>query len=675
MVSVLLMAGSAAVVACQDLPRTVVFTEHFRVLGDEGEVEVLHLKKGADTLSAGQVLQLGAEEFEVSQRERFQFGYTKHGHWLRFRIAAAQNEAAGADSLHLTLNLANPYLEKVAAFLGRNGMAEPLPLSLPGRNLRFPIRLAAGDTATVLLHIPFSRYPLDFKLALEKLEPGRNVRKSEEIILIVFFCLWFVYLLQLGLAIRITRLRYFWNYFAYVLLVGVFVFADLGLGRQVLWGHYTYPQLLALPFLTNAYLIFGVRFVQLHFQTPRRYPIHDQVLKLMRIMVAGLLPVALFLPVASLGVAHFFSYLHTVLYILTCVALFWLAVTAIRRRDKRSPGLLLIGFLVHGASILYTLLEWLRIVPPMSWTSQLAAQGIVFSLHTPLVLLLGLLIEMGVILYIGIRQFRLMLSDMEHMGHVLAAQKQQQMNALVLGMESEQKRIARELHDGLGGSLTALKFKLEHLLTNGEDTPTLRKKLAEVVVDITVLQEELRTIAHNLMPKPLYKLGLLPAVEQLLQRFRRLNPRLELHFFHNVDLQGIDELPKIYLFRIVQELLNNLHKHSKATEAWLQFVRSDGLLLITLEDNGQGFQPKRVLEQKKGLGLGNIRYRVEEALGGRFSIESTPGQGTVVSIEIPLRVLRHGKQHLYSPAPTEPAQQRSPLERWKKLLRRWRPLK
>lgn len=671
----LLLLSTTAAVLGQHAPKAVRCDQDIRFLGGGGEVEVLHVEHPLDTLGAEEVLLLPSDTFEPSNGERFQFGYTQHGHWLRFHLLVPNKASLGTDSLYLALHLTNPYLERVETFLSRAGGLQSLPGPGPGRTLSFPMNLAAGDTAAVLVHIPYSRFPLEFKLALEKLEAGRNVRRSEEIILIVFFCLWFVYLLQLGLAIRITRLRYFWNYFAYVFLVGCFVFADLGLGRQLLWGHTPYLQQLALPFFTNAYLVFGVYFVQAHFQTLRRYPVHDQVLKLMRIMALGLLPVALFLPAVPLALAHFFSYLHTVLYILTCVALFWLAATALRRGDPRSPGLLLIGFLVHGLSILYTLLEWLRIVPPVSWSSSLAAQGIVFTLHTPLVLLLGLLIEMGVILYIGIRQFRLMLSDMENMARVLAEQKQQQMNALVLGMETEQKRIARELHDGLGGSLAALKFKLEHLLANGNDAALQEKRLAEAILDITALQEELRTIAHNLMPKPLYKLGLVPAVEQVLQRFRRLNPRLEIHFFHNVDLQELDELPKIYLFRVVQELLTNLHKHSKATEAWLQFVRSDGLLLITLEDNGQGFQPERALSQRKGMGLANIRYRVEEALGGRFTIESTPGSGTLVSIQIPLKVLRNGKQHLYSAAAEEAPQIHDPLKRLKQLLRRWRALR
>jgi two-component system NarL family sensor kinase len=163
-----------------------------------------------------------------------------------------------------------------------------------------------------------------------------------------------------------------------------------------------------------------------------------------------------------------------------------------------------------------------------------------------------------------------------------------------------------------------------------------------VVGDLTDIHQELREIAHNLMPKHLHKQGILAAVEQLVRRMEAAAPKLEISFYNNADLNELNELASVYLYRIVQELLANLLKHSAASEAYLQFVKQENGLLITLEDNGKGFDLTvknaplaNGNEPRSGIGIANIRYRVEDALGGKFQMETAPGRGCLTTIELP----------------------------------------
>lgn len=604
------------------------------LLGLGGEVGVLHDRSEGGPLSIDDVIYAPTDLFKLWRKERFQFGFTSHPVWFRLDVADTIDR-------QLVLEMNNPYLDEVRCYIVSQGeiietyrMGSSLPYGeRKGHNLLFPFHLPAGDTLNCFIQVPYVRSQLDFKLFLSDAVAREKTTSIEFLILTIFFSLIFVYLLVLGIAIYLTRLKYFWFYFLYVMLVAAYIFADMGLGFAHVWGAYPYLQQVLLPVLSNAYLIAGGLFVMSHFHTWRSYPFHDQALRMVMIIAGCLIPVSMLMPLLKPFYSHLTSYFTTVTYIVTCLLFFWLAFSGILRRDRIFPGWLLVGFLIHGLNVIYSGLENFSIVPALSTTAALAENGLLLPFHTPIVLLIGLLVEMVIVLFIGIRRFKHLYAESQRVAKVLAYQRQKNLNALGLGMETEQQRIAQELHDGLGGGLSAVKFKLERLIHFAGDRQ-LAKEMQEAVDELTDLHRDLRDMAHNLMPKPLYKLGLLPAVEQVTRRMEAANPNLKIHLFSNVELAGANKLARIYLFRIVQELLNNLFKHAEATEAWLQFVTHDENLLITLEDNGKGFDLNQV-KGKNGIGMANIRYRVEDALGGTFNVESAPGKGTMVSIEIP----------------------------------------
>jgi signal transduction histidine kinase len=628
----LLLAQTAS---ATDTLRTVQLHGDALVLGIGGEVGVLKDDlSDLDTFGISEMMYAPDEFFIPWKKQRFSFGFTKLAHWLRLDLTDTIDRK-------LILELSNPYLSEVRFYQVLNGelldsnfVGSDIPFN--GRkhwNLRDTIRIAAGDTMQCFINIPYNRSLTDFGIFLSDAQTRVKSDRTERLLLIVFFCLVFVYLLMLGLAINLTRFRYFWYYFAYVLLVSGFIFADIGLGYQILWPRWPYVQQLSLPFFANAYLIAGALFVMAHFHTRRNYKLHHAALRVMVFVAGAMIPLALFLPLLPPFAAHLFSYFHSLMYILTVLLFFWLAGTAFFRNDRMFPGWLMFAFLIHGSNVIYASLENFKLVPAISLQSALAENGLLITFHTPLVMMAGLLVEMAIVLGIGIKRFKNMLAESQRMTRELAEQRKKNLNALALGMETEQRRMAQELHDGLGGGIAAAKFKLEKILAEkGGNDPAL----AQLVGELAGLHQELREIAHNLMPKHLHKQGLLAAIEQLVRSMEAADPRLKISFYNNADLDHLNELAKVYLYRISQELLANLYKHSAATEAWLQFLNDEKTLRITLEDNGKGFDPA---QSSNGIGLANIRYRVEDALGGRFSVESAPGQGCLMTMEIPWKAL------------------------------------
>ena len=198
---------------------------------------------------------------------------------------------------------------------------------------------------------------------------------------------------------------------------------------------------------------------------------------------------------------------------------------------------------------------------------------------------------------------------------------------------SEQRRaIARELHDGACVNLAAINMKVDALRDELSSDPALAQKMADIADDLETTYREVRGISHDLMSKSLDTTGLQTALEDLAARMQQAQPGLAVHFYTNYPLDRVSNLSKIHLYRIAQELLANVLKHARARSVNLQLLEDEGNLLLTVEDDGQGFDAAS--NGTDGIGLSNIRTRVE-VLRGKMHLDSAPGKGTFISIEIP----------------------------------------
>ena len=192
------------------------------------------------------------------------------------------------------------------------------------------------------------------------------------------------------------------------------------------------------------------------------------------------------------------------------------------------------------------------------------------------------------------------------------------------GEEIERKRLARDLHDGLGSMLSGLK-----LYYSGTEQ-TNKKESQEINNQLDNSIKELRQIAQNLMPESLLKLGLIAALKDLCSRFSNDKTLIE---FQEFGVQNnISESKQITVYRIIQELINNALKYANASEILVNCSQNQNIFLITVEDNGSGFDAKKS-NLFEGMGLKNIKNRVD-FLKGELEIDSQPETGTVFNIEL-----------------------------------------
>lgn len=203
-------------------------------------------------------------------------------------------------------------------------------------------------------------------------------------------------------------------------------------------------------------------------------------------------------------------------------------------------------------------------------------------------------------------------------------------DSMLKGQEEERSRLAKDLHDGLGGLLSGVKFSLNNMKDNLIVTPDNMAVFERSLDMLDTSIRELRRVAHNMMPEMLTKFGLDEAVKEycsIINASKLISVKYQSHGMEN----RLDKSTEIIIYRIVQELLNNIMKHAAATEAFVQLVRDGNRLNVVLEDNGKGFDMAEI-KDNKGAGLVNVRSRVEY-LKGQLDIHSEPGKGTLVTIE------------------------------------------
>ncbi len=203
-------------------------------------------------------------------------------------------------------------------------------------------------------------------------------------------------------------------------------------------------------------------------------------------------------------------------------------------------------------------------------------------------------------------------------------------DSMLQGQEEERSRLAKDLHDGLGGLLSGVKFSLSNMKDNLIITPDNMTVFERSLDMLDTSIRELRRVAHNMMPEMLTKFGLDEALKEYCNTVNAT--KLLSVKYQSIGMDSrIEKSSEIIIYRIIQELLNNIMKHATATEAMVQLIKEDGRFSIIVEDNGKGFDTT-LLKTNKGAGLTSIQSRVDY-LKGQLDIHSEQGKGTLVNIE------------------------------------------
>ncbi|MFS4493174.1 histidine kinase [Maribacter sp. 2308TA10-17] len=210
-----------------------------------------------------------------------------------------------------------------------------------------------------------------------------------------------------------------------------------------------------------------------------------------------------------------------------------------------------------------------------------------------------------------------------------AEQERKLFGVMMEGVEQERKRLAADLHDGLGGRLSGISIKLSRLTENKEAKPLL-PHLDDILGNLDDSLQELRGVARNLMPETLLKYGLKAAVEDYCSTLGDKETNITLQFYNTENVVDRNEL--LTLYRIIQELINNAIKHAKATEILVQCMVSDDKIDVTIEDDGKGFNLEDT-GKNMGVGLTSLQNRVDY-LNGIMDIRSEINEGTSINIQI-----------------------------------------
>jgi two-component system NarL family sensor kinase len=233
-----------------------------------------------------------------------------------------------------------------------------------------------------------------------------------------------------------------------------------------------------------------------------------------------------------------------------------------------------------------------------------------------------------IVLFITFYQKRMFEARLKQ--QVLESQFQQKvLEATLDSQESERSRVAGDLHDSIGGMLSAVRVGLSAIGRQLPNTHVLDAQ--KQMLDDTI--ESVRKISRELMPATLEKFGLIPAVRELCEKMQATT-HIQIGLMELGETRPIDNRRQLMVYRITQELLNNAFKHSKATYIEVVFNFRENLYLI-VEDNGIGMSPRQMAESgRKSLGLFNIQSRVQ-LLSATVTIDPDKKDGSKITVSVP----------------------------------------
>ncbi len=213
------------------------------------------------------------------------------------------------------------------------------------------------------------------------------------------------------------------------------------------------------------------------------------------------------------------------------------------------------------------------------------------------------------------------------------------LRSVIDGEEMERQRLSRELHDGIGQLLIAIKLRLEGLLY--QDAREIKNSIQELKKYFDTIIDEVRRISNNLMPSVLEAFGITIAFRNLFADTEELSG-LRIQFVSKGSFEDLDKKTKTYIYRLTQEALSNIVKHAEAGEVHVTLVREFEKLTLVIRDNGKGFSLENA-GKEGGNGIHNMNERAS-LLQGTIEIKSTPGKGTIITVIVPITIPYVGNQ-------------------------------
>ncbi|MBK5279970.1 MAG: hypothetical protein JJE09_14015 [Bacteroidia bacterium] len=548
---------------------------------------------------------------EKRKDQKASVGFTRKVYWLAFTY---KNESRHREDKILEID--NPQIdwlnvyainfkgdEELLATTGDNLLFSSRPIN--HRNFAIPLSYEPGQAKTILLKIDKRNSSLSFPTYLWTKNAFLEKSLTQHLWLGLFFGIITLCMCYAIMAFIFLRKAIYGWYFLMAFVSAIYLFTALGFSFQ-----YIYPSMMGFNTLVRIYLsvivIFStVKFTQ-HFLNLKEYL--PKVIRFQNYLLLFLGVISLVYPFAYDFMTKNGTWFMSLLYLVAILGVVSLVYSAIRCFDKQRTTVA-IYFIAWGAlllgyqAIIFSEFGWISIV------------------HLPVnPVLIGTSIEM-LIFSVGLTyQVSKVYTERNQLSLSMAKQQKELLKAYVDGTEKERQRISRELHDDIGSRLGSLK---RFITDNKGQNQTLENQ-------IDILCNDVRTLSHQLAPTNLAVGDFRQLIEQLLEETSQHEElKTDVQYY---DINVLSPETTHHLLRVVQEAIRNVLKHARATQLDLQFFKYENEIVMTIEDNGRGFDPK---SNAHGIGLQNMKARTE-SLNGTIEINSSPGNGTNIMVKIPL---------------------------------------
>ncbi|TKC12675.1 histidine kinase [Pedobacter polaris] len=560
---------------------------------------------------------------KLSPDKVFSKGYTQSYYWIVFDLKNTLNQA-----VHLMFKEQSSSVNRLELFkVDSTGKITSMGLTgdhfkykhrpYPNRSFIYPIVLSANEKASFFLWADKRGQNMYMPISL-----GKDVDIIQAEIpkhtLFGFYTGIFVFAIIFNILLFTSlRDKIHLYYAAYIFCTLIFILEEEGLAFQ--WFYPNLPHLQDYMRLIMASLSCGLLvqvmqlFVDQNKSNSRMYDFTQYYKRFCWVM--ALIP-ALMLIKSDITLEKIVFYINNFLALLTVIVLIICVVERIKGGYK-------LGWYYFIATVMLLLGVFNYVFNTLGLTN--------FNLLKPNGLVVGLTAEIVFLSFALTQRYNFLKKEKE----ILLEEKGRHQIDLADGIfnaqEDERTRLARDLHDDLGGTLSLIKLNVTAFQFKAHQLTTKETEFLDQTINmIEKACTDLREISHNLMPKNFETYGL---IETLKEHFRVLNTsgKISFDFVHQLDHE-IETPVEITIYRIINELVNNIINHSCASKATIQLLYFSNTITIMAEDNGIGFNPEK---NSKGLGIQNITSRVNY-LDGKILVDSNR-TGTTTTIEIPLK--------------------------------------
>ena len=552
-------------------------------------------------------------------------GITKQYYWIHFSLT----HRSSAHAENMVIDIQSPRLNELELFEMKGDSLQSLGKlgdlisfnrrSSLHKNFQYHITLPAGSRKDYFLFIDQVGHTLTLPIVISKqVYFDKTVTRGYLSDGITYGLLLFVAIFSF-LFFMNTRHQLYLYYTLYILSSIIWFLSYFGLGFEFIWPNFPAFNTISGPLFASLNLFLNIQISQVLLNLKHSY---NRIYRAGNVAKFVLLLVAFFPAFVNLdecGYAVNSLYLHCFLaVIIGSILIVFIALLLALLKGAIAARYYFVASILKICSIFNLALLELGVAPGMYFTEAF--------------LQIGILVEIILLTYAIAKRY--------------TSYRLKTYQKVIRAQEKERDNIAREIHDGISSSLTAVRYSLLSLSRNKQlQANTLQHELSRLGDNIGQIQTEARNISHNLMPAYIKDHSLNRVIELYITDLQQKiaqngDTGIEILFDFNETEARFSEAVKLSIFRIVQEIMINVVKHAHASSVLLEFSYKKNELTIVAEDNGVGIRTT-ALKETGGIGLRNIKSRVS-LLNGYFIIaaahrkDAVPGQGTRITIRIPL---------------------------------------